>query len=171
MSNKTGLRHDIKQRAEELLKQRLTAAQREEPLIKCWMSHDARWYMAVASECGLETAIRLNYTAAYELGKSEARRLSQALQLPPPSTVDDILLAQEAFINLLGPNLMDYEIIRAGDNYDVQVIRCFAQENAVRAGIADQFECGVFARIVGWMEVFGIDYEMTPPIGKCLLSQ
>ena len=54
MSKEIDLRHDIKKRAEALLIQSLTAAQREELLIKCWMSHDARWYMAVATEYGLE---------------------------------------------------------------------------------------------------------------------
>jgi len=48
------------------------------------------------------------------------------------------------------------------------VRRCFAYDNAVRAGIADDYECGVLARISGWPEALGLEYEITPPLGKCL---
>ena len=84
-------------------------------------------------------------------------------------TVDDCLLAQEIFIGLFGPDLLDYEVIKVNDNtWRVHVKRCFAHENAIRVGVADQFECGIFARSSGWLEALGVEYEMTPPLGKCM---
>jgi hypothetical protein len=46
--------------------QRLSSSQREALLVNCWMSHDARWFMAVAREYGMEAANRLNRVAAHE---------------------------------------------------------------------------------------------------------
>ena len=40
------------------LTDRLTATSREALLIRNWMSHDARWFMAVAREYGLAAANR-----------------------------------------------------------------------------------------------------------------
>ena len=147
---------------------RLSSTEREALLIKCWMSHDARWFMTVAREYGMEVANRLNQAAAHEIGKVEARRIVRALELPPLTTVDEYLLAQEVFIGLLGPELLDYEVTKVGDEaWQIRVLRCFANENAVRAGVADAYDCGIFARTTGWLEALGLDYEMAPPLGRC----
>jgi hypothetical protein len=165
------LKPALRQKAAGLLA-RLGPAEREALLVKNWMSHDARWFMAVAKECGLPVANRLNRIAAHELGKAEARRLVRALGLGPVQSLDDYLRVQEAFISLLGPDLLDYRVTRVGGNaLRVDVQRCFAHDQAVRAGIADRFECGIFARITGWLEALGLAYELSPPLGQCLKAQ
>lgn len=171
MDNRENLQPKLRQQANELLR-RLSPAEREALIIKCWMSHDARWFMAVAREYGMEAANRVNQAAAREIGNVEAPRVLRALQLPPVETIDDCLLAQEIVIGLFGPELLGYEVIKVGDNtYQVHVKRCFAEENATRAGVAEQYECGIFARCSGWLEALGIEYEMTPPLGKCVKAQ
>ncbi len=121
------------------------------------MSHDARWFMAVAREYGMEVANRLNQIAAHEVGKAEAQRLVRPLGLPPVASVDDYLLAQEVFISLLGPDLLDYRVTKVGDNaFRVDVQRCFGHDNAVRASISNHFECGIFARLAGWLDALGL---------------
>jgi hypothetical protein len=75
--------------------EQLSRKEREAFIIDCWMSHDARWFTAVAMTFGLEAAIRLNRTAIHEAGRAEARRLLKRLQLPPPRSVADYLLFQE----------------------------------------------------------------------------
>ncbi len=168
MSSQENLQPELRQKANDLLR-RLSPSEREALLIKCWMSHDARWFMAVAGEFGMQVVNRLNRIAAHEIGKVEAQRVVRALQLPSVTTADDYLLAQEMFIGLFGPDLIDYRVIKVSDAaYQIHVQRCFANENAVRAGIADRFECGVFARITGWLEALGLEYKMTPSLGKCL---
>ena len=158
----------LRQQANDVLR-RLPPAQREALLIKCWMSHDARWFMAVAGEYGMEAANRLNSVAAHEVGKAEARRIARALELPAARTVDDWLLTQEIILGLVGPDLVDYRVTKAGTNtFQIDVQRCFAYENAVRAGISDHYECGIFARITGWLDALGLGYEISPPLGKCL---
>jgi hypothetical protein len=46
--------------------------------------------------------------------------------------------------------------------------RCFAYENIVRAGIEKEYECGIFARLQGWIDALGLEHELTPPLGKCM---
>jgi hypothetical protein len=161
----------LRRKANDILG-RLSPSEREALLIKCWMSHDARWFMAVASEYGMEVANRLNRAAVHETGKVEAQRIVRALHLPPVRTVDDWLLAQEVFVTFLGPELMDYRVYKVGDNAcQVHVQRCFANENAGRAGVAEQLDCGVFTRITGWLDALGPRYEISPPLGKCLKGE
>jgi hypothetical protein len=171
VSGERNLQPELRERANHLLR-RLSSSEREALLIKCWMSHDARWFAAVAQECGMEVANRLNQTAARGVGKVEARRIARALRMPPVTTVDDLLFTQEALIGLVGPELLEYSVFRAGDDAsEVRVRRCFASDNAARAGIADSYECGIFARIMGWFDALELTCEMTPPLGKCLQAE
>ena len=163
MTDHEDLRAGLRRKAGEILGL-LSPPEREALLIKNWMSHDARWFMEVAN--------RLNQTAAHEVGKAEAQRLARALGLPPAASLDDYLLAQEVFISLLGPDLLHYDLTKVGDNaFRVEVQRCFAHDNAARAGISDTFECGIFARLTGWLDALGLAYELNPPLGKCLKAQ
>ena len=151
---------------------RLSPEEREALLVKCWLSHDARWFMAVSAECGLEVANRVNRIAAHDVGRVEARRIASALQLPHVSGIDDYLVAQEVLIGLLGPDLLDYRVSKvSNDTFQVCVRRCFAYDNASRAGVTDGFGCGIFARITGWLDGLGLNYELSPSTEECLSAQ
>jgi len=96
----------------------------------------------------------------------------RALQIPPSETAGDYLLLQETMIGLLGPELLDYQVVRTGDeSFQVRVQRCFAYENVARAGVAGSYECGIFSRVTGWLEASGLKYQMTPSLGKCQKAQ
>ena len=171
MSEQQDLQPQLRERANGMLA-RLSPKEREALLIKCWMSHDAHWFMAVAQAFGLQAASWLNQVASHEEGRVEARRLMRALQLPPVATLDDYLLLQETIIGLLGPELLDYQVVTTGDDaFQIHVQRCFAHENVARAGVADLYECGIFSRVTGWLDASGLKYEMTPSLGKCQKTQ
>ena len=86
--------------------------------------------------------------------------------------LDDCLLAQEALIGLLGPELLDYRVRQLdARTYRIEVERCFAYDNVVRAGVADSYECGIFERVAGWLDALGLAYRMNPCLGKCLKAQ
>jgi hypothetical protein len=151
---------------------RLSQEQREALLTKCWMAFDSRWFIAVAMAYGPEAACRLNKLVTHEVGKVEAPGIARALQLTPIATLDDLLVLQEMFISLLGPELMDYAIVQTGDDeYQIQIQRCYAHENITRAGVGNHYECGIFSRVTGWMEALGLRYGVTPSLGKCLKVQ
>ena len=171
MSEQQDRQPQLRERANAILAG-LSHEEREALLIKCWMSHDARWFMAVAQAFGLPAASRLNQVASHEEGIVEAHRIMRALQIPPSETAEDYLLLQETIIGLLGPELLDYQIVPTGDDsFQIRIQRCFAHENVARAGVADAYECGIFSRLTGWLDASGLKYEMTPALDKCQKAQ
>lgn len=146
--------------------------EREQLLVKCWMSHDARWFNAVAREFGMQAANRVNQAAVRDAAKAEAQRVGRALGLSTPKDAAGCLQAQRALIGLLGPNLLDYDAELGGaDTYRIRVKRCFAYENVDKAGIASQYDCGIFARVEGWLEGMGMQHQIDPPLKGCLKAQ
>jgi len=138
-------------------------------LIKGWMSHDARWYMAVVEYFGIEAANRLNQMVARELGRVEMKRFMKALDLPPSRNIEEYLNLKKAALSMFGPDLVDYETkILDHQSYEMHLKRCFAHENIVKAGIKDQYECGIFSRLQGWIDAQGLEHELTPALGKCM---
>jgi hypothetical protein len=138
-------------------------------LIKGWMSHDARWFMAVAEHFGIDTANRLNQFVCRELGRVEFKRFMKALPLSVPQCIEDYLDLKKMALTLYGPDLVEYEIeVIDTQSYKMDMKRCFAYENIVRAGIEKEYECGIFARLQGWIDALGLEHELTPPLGKCM---
>ena len=139
-------------------------------LIKGWMSHDARWYMAVAEHFGIEAANRLNQMVARELGRVEMKRFMKALNLSPSRNMEEYLNLKKAALSMFGRDLVDYEIkILDHQSYEMYLKRCFAHENIVKAGIKDEYECGIFSRLQGWIDAQGLEHELTPALGKCMM--
>ncbi len=141
-------------------------------LIKGWMSHDARWFMAVAKHFGMEAANRLNQSVCREIGRVEMKRYMKTLAISPAKNLEEYLTLMKATLSLYGSGLTEYEIKTLDhESYEMHMERCFAFENMVRAGIEDRCECGVFARLQGWIDAQGLSHELIPPLGKCMMVQ
>jgi hypothetical protein len=139
-------------------------------LIKGWMSHDARWFMAVVEDFGINAANRLNQIVCREVGRVEMKRYMKTLALSPAKDLEEFLTLGKAALTLYGSGLAEYEIKTLDhQSYEMHLKRCFAYENIVRAGIKDQYECGIFARIQGWIDAQGLEHELAPPLGKCMM--
>jgi len=139
-------------------------------LIKGWMSHDARWFMAVAKHFGMEAANRLNQSVCRELGQAEMKRFMKFLALQSPKDINDYLTLKKAVLSLYGSGLTEYKIKTLDDQtYEMHLKRCFAYEHIIKAGIDDQYECGIFARCQGWIDALGYQHELIPPLGKCMM--
>jgi len=139
-------------------------------LIKGWMSHDARWFMAVANRFGMEVANPLNQMVCREIGRVEMKRCMKTLAIPEPNDLEEYLTLNKAAMSLYGSGLAEYEIkILDHQSYQMHLKRCFAYENILRAGIKDQYECGILARIQGWIDAQGLKHELKPPLGKCMM--
>ena len=148
---------------------RLSFDVQKDLLIKGWMSHDARWYMAVAEHFGIAHANRLNQMVTRELGRVEMKRLMKALNLSTPKNTEEYINLMNTAISLYGPDLIEYEVkILDHQSYEMHLKRCFAYENIVRAGIEDRCECGVFARLQGWIDAQELSHELIPSLGKCM---
>lgn len=147
----------------------LSRNDQQELLIKGWMGHDARWFMAVCQQYGIKVANKMNQNVARSVGVVETQRLMKALGISQARNPQEYLAFQETGISLYGPELLDYEIKVINENsFRFIVGRCFAHESVTKAGIADDYECGIFARIQGWVDAHGFQRELEPPLGKCL---
>jgi hypothetical protein len=94
----------------------------------------------------------------------------KTLALWPAKNLDEYLTLKKAAFSLYGSGLVEYEIKTLDDQtYEMHMKRCFAYENIVRAGIEDRCECGIFARLQGWIDAQGLEHELTPPLGKCMM--
>ena len=149
---------------------RLSFEMEKDLLIKGWMSHDARWFMAVTQHFGIDAANRLNQFVCREIGRVEMKRYMKTFDLSRPKDLEEYLTLKKAAFALYGFGLAEYDI-RTLDHrsYEMHLKRCFAYENIVRAGIKDQYECGILARIQGWIDAQGIEHELKPPLGKCMM--
>ena len=151
---------------------RLSIDMQKDLLVRGWMSHDARWFMAVAGRFGIEEADRLNQKVCRELGQVEMKRFMKALSHPLPKNIDEHMTINKEAISLYGPDLIEYEIkILDRQSYEMHIRRCFAHENVVKAGIKDYYDCGILARIQGWINAQGLEHELIPPLGKCMKVQ
>ena len=148
---------------------RLSIDVQKDLLVKGWMSHDARWYMAVAEHFGIEASNRLNQMVTRELGRVEMKRFMKALNLLTPKNTEEHVKLMNAAISLYGPDLIEYEVkILNHHSYEMRLKRCFAHENIVKAGIKDQYECGILSRLQGWIDAQSLEHDLTPPLGKCM---
>jgi hypothetical protein len=139
-------------------------------LIRGWMSHDARWFMAVAKHLGMDAANRLNQSVCREIGRAEMKRYMKTLALTQPKDLEEYLTLNRAAFALYGSGLAEYNIKTLDHrSYEIHLKRCFAYENIVRAGIKDQYECGILARIQGWIDAQELEHELAPPLGKCMM--
>jgi hypothetical protein len=94
----------------------------------------------------------------------------KTLGLSPAKDLDDFLALGKAALTLYGSGLAEYGIETLDrQSYEMHLKRCFAYENIVRAGIKDQYECGILARIQGWIDAHGLEHELKPALGKCMM--
>jgi hypothetical protein len=94
----------------------------------------------------------------------------KTLALSPAKDLEEFLTLKKAALSLYGSGLAEYEIKTLDDqSYDMHMKRCFAYENIVRARIADRCECGIFARLQGWIDAQGLEHELAPQLGRCMM--
>jgi hypothetical protein len=148
--------------------------QKEKELLRsCWYSHDARWYMAVAQEFGVEAANRLNRQVCRALGKAEMRRLVKALGIAEPRTVQELVqVIEAAFRFFVRPPLTQADIRVVDDHsYEALIKSCFIHENITKAKIASSYVCAAPYRIQGWHEALDLPLAEEPPALPCAKTE
>ena len=142
--------------------------QRMDILRKTWLSHDARWQMAVFQECGWEKGNKLNQDVSRDIGKGMMHRLMKALGISKVNNIEELQALCSAAMELYypPPNFV-YQFERLNDTTILGIIKsCGSYENVKKAGVLDNYECGCFAMRSGWYESLGL--EAQEKLGKCL---
>jgi len=139
-----------------------------EILRKNWMSHEARYQMAIVQEFGWEKANKINKTVIHEMGKVMMYRLINALGISHVDNIDnfkDICLMTQEFY--YPSPIFSTQFDRESDiAITGRVEKCGIIENIERLGVSDQYECGCFAMRSGWYEALGMIVE--EKLGDCL---
>ena len=147
----------------------LSDGQEKELLRRCWYTHDARWFMSVVQEFGLEAANRLNKRTCRALGEAEMRRLVGALGIAAPTNVQELVPVIEAAFRLFTPPpLMDLEVRLVDDHsWEGWMKSCFIHDNVVKAGIGPSYVCAAIDRIWGWHDALSLPLAGEPPALRC----
>jgi hypothetical protein len=146
----------------------VTVGQRIEILRKNWMSHEARWQIAVFQEFGWEKGNKINQAIAREMGKVAMYRLMKALGVSQVKNVEELEAVCLAAMGLYyPPPAFVYHFERLSNTSFLGVMeKCGIYENVKKAGVSDAYECGCFAMRSGWYEALGMEVE--EELLKCL---
>lgn len=134
---------------------------RIEAILKCWMSHDARWQFFTFQELGIEKGNELNQRVSHEIGKIMMHRALNALEITHVTTIEELQAILEAVMELYYPSSNFLYHFEQKSDATLRAIMeyCSIYENVKKAGIADQYECGCVAVHSGWFEAMGIEGE------------
>ncbi len=140
-------------------------------LLKCWMTHDAMWFLHCVEVCGIEQTNRINKAAVRSMAAVEIRRRTKALGGGEGRSMDTLRELIEAAWQLIKADFMEFAYSYPAPNvmrWDVH--RCFAFDGVTQLGVADQYQCGIFPRIEAWFDTLGIKYTVTPAVGGCMMQ-
>lgn len=147
----------------------LSSEERRSLLVNNWMSHDGLWLSAVAQRFGAAAANELNRQVCNAIGRVDARRLARALGISEIETMEQYLRFFNDAYSLYRPSGIDMTIEADRNVQRFDVTRCFAYQGIIKAGLAPVYECGIFERLLGWLDEMGLRYSLEPPIGRCLM--
>jgi hypothetical protein len=148
----------------------LSAEEVKQLLTRCWMTHDAMWFLSALSAVGIAQANKMNKSAIRSLAPLEVKRFLKALGI---ERVIDLKTLERFFIgtmNLAVGDFMKYMWEwRPDDSWYIQMEQCFAHQGIGRLGVLDEYECGIFERIYAWLDVLGLDYTVEPRPRLCMM--
>jgi hypothetical protein len=147
----------------------LTETERHEYLLKNWMTHDALWYGEAAAVLGMGEASPMNLRVCRKLGQIEFGRFLKLTGTPMPTNMAEVKAVAEAGMELLVPPFMEWAIEWTDDGRMITRVKdCFAHRGMTKFGVLDEYECGIFERIDGWLDAMELFYERTPDLSRCL---
>lgn len=139
-------------------------------LLKCWMTHDGMWFYHSMQELGIEKANQINKAAIRSLAGIEMERVRKAFGLKKIETFDDIKSIFHAAFGVLTDDFMGFDYSFPSENVlHWEMIKCFAHAGMTRLEVIDRYECGVIYRVACWFDNLGVNYVVTPAIGRCLM--
>lgn len=147
-------------------------AERESLLLRCWMTHDAMWFLHCIQRCGVDTTNAINKAAVRSMAQIEIKRIGKALGIDKIETFQQLTEITAAVMDLLLADFMKFTWKVSGeDTLHWDVSRCFAHEGVQKLGVADQYQCGIFERMEGWAEGLGLTYSVTPQVHGCMMQR
>jgi hypothetical protein len=138
---------------------------------RCWMTHDGMWFYQAIQALGVKEASRLNKAAIAMLAPLEIGRMKKAFGLENEKieTFEELKEFFERATALFVPDFMNASFSFPAENtfrWEFKPKSCFAYKGMSRAGVIDQYECGVIYRVVCWLSALGVEYK-APEVVRC----
>ncbi|MCB2228652.1 MAG: hypothetical protein KQH53_18390 [Desulfarculaceae bacterium] len=150
----------------------LQAPQIRELLSKNWMTHDAMWFFHCLQECGMATTNKLNLAAIDSMSRIEAKRYLAALGMDGVSNPEELARFMAGVFVLVKADFMDFAYQLSPDGVlSMEMGECFAYHGIKRLGVIDEYQCGIYRRVEGWLDALGLSWEAEPPLEGCLKHQ
>ncbi len=141
-------------------------------LTRCWMTHDAMWFRQVLEECGPEVANRLNLAAIRGLAPVELKRLLKAWGSDSIDSHEDLQAFLEFAMKLFTGDFFDFTWDwQPGGGMTVAIERCFAHDGMAALGAIESYQCGIFERILAWLDGLGLEVTVDPAIEGCMMHR
>lgn len=137
-----------------------------------WLTHDAMWFANCLARLGIEVTNELNRSSVRAMAAVEAKRVAKVIGLTDPLAPGELRrFIDTAIILVIPTEVMTYAISwEEGDGaVTFEVGRCFAFEGTSALGVADRYQCGIFERIVGWLDELGVPYAIEPDVAHCTM--
>lgn len=150
----------------------LQVSQVRELLSKNWMTHDAMWFFHTMRACGMATANQLNLAAIDSMSRIEALRYLRALGMEKVSNHDELARFVAGVFALVKADFMDFAYQLSPEGVlSMEMGECFAYNGIKRLGVIDEYQCGIYRRVEGWLDALGLSWQAEPEFQGCLKHQ
>ncbi len=148
----------------------LSKAELKELLNKGWMTHDGMWFFHCLQECGIETTNKINRAAVRSMSMIEAKRVAKAVGLKQVRTFEEFKSFLSGMFDVVKADFMNFDFsLTPPGKFHMEMHQCFARDGIEKMGVLEQYECGLFDRIEGWLKSLEIDYSVTPQVKTCMM--
>ena len=136
---------------------------------KNWMSHDARWQMAVVNEFGWELGNKLNQDVIKQMAKTMIYRYLKFTKITKLENIEEFVKIWNQVVDLFWPSHENYKFfINSPTEIQVIISKCPVYDSVRTAGVADKYECACNDFREGLFSALGL--EFTQGISKCLIN-
>lgn len=144
----------------------------KEILNKCWMTHDAMWFLHCLQECGIEKTNKINLAAIKAIATIEIQRAKKALGIESVETFKELRELLEGAVGIFKGDFIKLTYNFPSENllcWDWAGQECFAYAGIKGMGVIEQYQCGVIYRIECWLDSLEVEYSITPQVKGCLM--
>jgi len=151
---------------------KLNKKELKEILNKCWMTHDAMWFLNCVQECGIEKTNKINLAAMRAMAMIEIKRVQKALGIEKVETFEELKELLEGAVGLFKGDFIKMTYDFPSENllrWDWAGPECFAYDGIKSMGVIDRYQCGIIYRIECWLDSLEVKYSVTPQMKGCLM--
>lgn len=135
-----------------------------------WLRHDAMWFENAMSLCEFKTLNKLNKKIVFRLAQFEMYSLVRSVDsFSYPNDMRNLSTILKVAVDIYQTSRSKVEIELLDENtLTIKMYECWACKSIENAGLLDEYECGPWQRLKGWLLALEVDYNMNPDPVACL---